>query len=220
MLDDHSLRRQREEIMRAHILAISAIGFGIFALGSAVRADISNATVSEQVSASSNGTVPDTESASNLTLPPVPLSVTATSSDGSAQASVSIQTYIGPATSSDTSIGLNLVGSIDTFNGLGPPKSSSGSFIYTFTLGEAEGYSFTGQGTTSLSGPGGTTINLGTFGVLQPGNYMLFSSVTNTLDTSGGSLFSLTVTPEPASLGLIAMAGIALIRCRAKYTRQ
>jgi hypothetical protein len=195
------------------------------------NADVSNATLTEQVSADATtqgGDItappPDSDSTTNNILPPTTLSAFASSGLFGGQSSINIATYTGPMIAGDTTPGLDLSGSTsasahdaEDLTSIGEADASA-SFTYNFSLDETQPYTFSADEDDSpaptLSGPNGS-IDPGS-GSLSPGDYTLSASSSD----SDGSIadffntdFSLQIqaVPEPASslffgIGFLSLA--------------
>jgi hypothetical protein len=195
------------------------------------NADVSNATITEQVSANAStqgGDIltppPDSGSMTNNVLPPTSLSTFANSGLFGGQSLINIDTYTGPMTAGDTSPGLDLSGSTsasahdaEDLSSLGEADASA-SFTYNFSLDATQPYTFSadedGSSLPTLIGPNGS-IDPGS-GDLSPGDYTLSASSSDT-DGFIGDLFTtdfslqIQAVPEPASsvffgIGFLSLA--------------
>ncbi|HMB96219.1 MAG TPA: PEP-CTERM sorting domain-containing protein [Tepidisphaeraceae bacterium] len=210
------------------VLSSTAAAIALLLACGSAEADVSSASVNEQVSASASqldfsDIVPiiltDTHSDSNIVLPPNTISVSAAEFNSGATADVTIASYSGPTVAVPTTPGLTLDGSISaTASTIGGFASSSASISYQFSLDTTQPFTYSNSGTLaafSLIGPSGS-VATGS-GNLAPGAYTLSASMTGgtSIDIFGDN-FSLTVdpVPEPASMAIVGIGVVALPRCR------
>jgi hypothetical protein len=197
--------------------AFSAIAFAILGGYAQSQAAITSASVAESVNAHSvgNGVPDDIKSASNATLPPVSLSVTAASGTPltDASSSITITTYSGPGDQNDPHYDLYINGFATAQEST--VSSADYSFVYTFTIDAPENWIFTGETQGGFfSGDDQPQAFTGS-GVIQPGTYTVGStgSVSGNSGIVDGNFFlRLTPTPEPASLAFIGFGAIGLLR--------
>src|SRR5450432_3878721 len=153
----------------------------ILAMFGRARADVSNATVSEQATASAR-ILPQpaiTDTHNNSTLPPIDVSAEADAGSNSAASGVNISSYIGPTSAADVTGGLTLQGNTtaSSFTVLSGLASGSATITFTFTLDATQHYNYSADQPTqeTFSGPAGPDIQTG-FGDLPPGDYTFTST--------------------------------------------
>jgi hypothetical protein len=201
------------------------VGLGFLAAASLMgvaHADVTNASVFEQVDADAINANPfqnTDDNHTNITLPPTNLSAEAEQFNAGGTASITINHYSGPLTATDSTGGLDLDVSIAAeADAIAPQMSSSLAQLsfYTFTLTASQPYTYTTKGTlavTTFTGPGGPISPSPTGGTLLPGQYTINSTFQGgpSLDLNGdGFHLQVTAVPEPAA---VALVGIVLAGC-------
>lgn len=138
-----------------------------------------------------------------------PASISAFDSNTFDDATVTITSYVGPAGVGLTTPTLTLNGNVADSGALG----GSATITYQFALVGTQPYSFSNTGAdfnVTLTGPSGD-VATGS-GFLSPGVYTLAADASN---DGNNPNFALSVTtPEPSSLGLLALVGLLGMRVR------
>ncbi|HMB96220.1 MAG TPA: hypothetical protein VKK61_09300 [Tepidisphaeraceae bacterium] len=208
------------------------VGLGFLAaagLAGVAHADVTNASVFEQVDADAINASPflnTDDNHTNITLPPTNLSAEAEQVNAGGTASITINAYSGPLNAADSTAGLDLNVSLAAeADAIAPQLSSSLAELsfYTFTLTASQPYTYSKTGTlavTTLTGPGGV-ISPGS-GMLLPGQYTINSTFQGgpSEDLNGdGFHLQVTAVPEPAATVLAGMSLVMLISNRRAVRR-
>jgi hypothetical protein len=191
-------------------------------LAGVAHADVTNASVFEQVDADAINSTPflnTDDNHTNITLPPTNLSAEAEQVNAGGTASITINNYIGPLSATDSTGGLDLDVSLAAeADAITPQLASSLAELsfYTFTLTASQPYTYTTTGTlavTTFTGPSGPISPSPISGTLLPGQYTINSTFqggpSEDLNGDGFSL-NITAVPEPAA---VALVGVVLAGC-------